>query len=140
MLAVRLQKHDFSVEEELLALRKSHLCMGGVASFLGCARDFSDGNSVQKIEFDAYGSMALKELIRLREEAIQQFGLMDVRIVHRIGVVHAGEQIVLIATGAEHRKPALHACEWLIDEIKQRVPIWKKEINATGEMWVSPRP
>ena len=75
-----------------------------------------------------------------REEAIARFGLIDARLVHRLGVVKAGDAIVFIAAGAEHRAPALQACQWLIDELKERVPIWKKEITPQGESWVTPHP
>lgn len=138
--AVRLQQQDFSVDEEVAALRASSKRMGGVATFIGCARDFSEGREVTEISFDAHGSMAVSEMNKLREEAISKFGLLDARIVHRVGVVKASEQIVFIATGAEHRAPALQACHWLIDELKQRVPIWKKEITPQGESWVTPHP
>jgi molybdopterin synthase catalytic subunit len=138
--AVRLQQEDFSQDEEIVALRASSKRMGGIATFIGCARDFSEGREVTQISFDAYGSMAVAEMKRLRDEAIAKFGLLDARVVHRIGVVGAGDQIVFIATGAEHRAPALQACQWLIDELKQRVPIWKKEITPQGDAWVTPHP
>ncbi|MGB9094791.1 MAG: molybdenum cofactor biosynthesis protein MoaE [Gallionella sp.] len=138
--AVRIQKQDFSQDEEIIALRASSKRMGGIATFIGCARDFSEGREVTQISFDAYGSMAVAEMKRLRDEAIAKFGLLDARIVHRIGVVGAGDQIVFIAAGAEHRAPALQACQWLIDELKQRVPIWKKEITPQGDAWVTPHP
>jgi len=138
--AVRLQIEDFSVDQELRALRASSTRMGGIATFIGCARDFSEGRDVSKISFEAYDSMALSEMSRLRDEAIKNFGLLDARIVHRVGTVGASDQIVFIATGAEHRKPALEACHWLIDELKQCVPIWKKEITPQGDAWVTPHP
>ena len=138
--AVRLQQEDFSQDEEISALRASSKQMGGIATFIGCARDFSEGREVTQISFDAYGSMALAEMNKLRDEAIKKFDLLDARIVHRVGVVGAGEQIVFIAAGAEHRAPALQACHWLIDELKQRVPIWKKEITPNGDAWVTPHP
>jgi molybdopterin synthase catalytic subunit len=138
--AVRLQQEDFSVDQELAGLRASSMRMGGIATFIGCARDFSEGREVTEISFDAYDSMALAEMNRLREEAISRFGLLGARIVHRVGVVGAGEQIVFIATGAEHRGPALQACHWLIDELKQCVPIWKKETTPQGKTWVTPHP
>jgi molybdopterin synthase catalytic subunit len=138
--AVRIQQEDFSQDEEIRALQASSKRMGGIATFLGCARDFSEGREVLEVRFDAYGSMALSELNRLRSDAIAKFGLLDARIVHRIGVVGAGEQIVFIAAGAEHRVAALEACRWMIDELKQRVPIWKKEITPQGEAWVTPHP
>ncbi len=138
--AVRIQQEDFSQDEEIRALQASSGRMGGIATFIGCARDFSEGRDVTQISFEAYGSMALAEMNRLREEAIGKFGLLDARIVHRVGIVGAGGQIVFIAAGAEHRAPALQACHWLIDELKQRVPIWKKEITPQGDAWVTPHP
>jgi molybdopterin synthase catalytic subunit len=84
--------------------------------------------------------MALAELSSLRDEAIARFGLIDARIVHRLGTVRAGENIVLIVAGAEHRVPAFDACRWLIDELKARAPIWKKEITPQGDSWVTPHP
>lgn len=140
MNAVRIQQADFSVDIELVAMRSSSMCMGGIATFVGCARDFSEGRAVSEISFDSYGSMAVAIMRQLREEAIARFELLDARIVHRVGIVPAGGQIVLIVTGAEHRAPALQACHWLIDELKLRVPIWKKETTPGGEEWVTPHP
>lgn len=137
---VRLQLEDFSQDEEVGALRAVSRRIGGIATFLGCARDFSEGREVGEIGFDAYAPMALAELRRLRAEAIERFGLIDARIVHRLGTVRAGDNIVFIAVGAEHRAPALEACRWLIDELKERVPIWKKEVTPTGDAWVTPHP
>ena len=137
---VRLQEADFSQDAEIRALQASSKRMGGIATFLGCARDFSEGREVSEISFDAYGSMALSEMRKLRSEAIEKFGLLDARIVHRIGTVGGGDNIVFIAAGAEHRAPALEACRWMIDELKQRVPIWKKEITPQGDAWVTPHP
>jgi molybdopterin synthase catalytic subunit len=84
--------------------------------------------------------MAVAELQRLRTAAIEKFVLLDAHIVHRVGQVTAGDNIVLILTGAEHRAPALQACQWLIDELKKCVPIWKKETTPQGESWVTPHP
>lgn len=140
MEKVRIQQEDFSVDQELRALRSSSMCMGGIATFIGCARDFSEGRAVSEISFDAYGKMAESVMQQLRMEAIARFELLDARIVHRVGVVPAGEQIVLIATGAKHRVAALEACHWMIDELKVRVPIWKREKTPLGEVWVTPHP
>lgn len=137
---VRIQQDDFSQDAEIVALKSSTTRMGGIATFLGCARDFSEGHSVSEISFEAYGSMALSEMRTLREEAIARFGLLDARIVHRVTTVKAGDNIVFIAAGAEHRAAAFDACRWMIDELKQRVPIWKKEITPQGDTWVTPHP
>ena len=138
--AVRIQIEDFSQDEEINALRATSKRMGGIGTFLGCARDFSEGREVSEISFDAYGPMALSEMNALRTEAIEKFGLLDARIVHRIGTVQGGDNIVFIAAGAEHRAPALDACRWLIDELKERVPIWKKEDTPQGYSRVVPHP
>ena len=138
--AVRIQLEDFSQDDEINALRASSKRIGGIATFLGCARDFSEGREVSEISFDAYGSMALAEMNGLRSEAIEKFALIDARLVHRIGTVKGGDNIVFIAAGAEHRAAAFDACRWLIDELKQRVPIWKKEITPEGDAWVVPHP
>ncbi len=137
---VRIQHDDFSQDEEIRALRASSKRMGGIGTFLGCARDFSEGREVSEISFDAYGSMALSEMNILRIEAIERFDLLDARIVHRIGTVKGGDNIVFIAAGAEHRVAALEACRWMIDELKERVPIWKKEVTPQGDSWVVPHP
>ena len=138
--AVRIQIEDFSQDDEIDALRASSKRIGGIATFLGCARDFSEGREVSEISFDAYGSMALAEMNALRSEAIEKFALIDARLVHRVGTVKGGDNIVFIAAGAEHRAAAFDACRWLIDELKQRVPIWKKEITPEGDAWVVPHP
>ena len=138
--AVRIQTEDFSQDEEINALRATSKRMGGIGTFLGCARDFSEGREVSEISFDAYDRMALPEMRKLRDEAIIRFGLIEARIVHRLGVVRGGDNIVFIATGAEHRAPALEACRWIIDELKERVPIWKKETTPQGDSWVTPHP
>ena len=137
---VRIQSEDFSQDEEIAALKGSSRRMGGIGTFLGCARDFSEGRDVEQISFEAYGSMALTEMQKLRTVAIEKFQLQDARIVHRIGTVRGGDNIVFIAAGAEHRAAALEACRWMIDELKQRVPIWKKEITPQDEAWVVPHP
>ena len=138
--AVRIQTEDFSQDEEVAALKGSSRRMGGIGTFIGCARDFSEGREVEQISFEAYGSMALSEMRKLRADAIEKFALLDARIVHRIGTVQGGDNIVFIAAGAEHRVAALEACRWIIDELKQRVPIWKKEVTPQGDAWVVPHP
>ena len=138
--AIRIQKEDFFLQDEVAALRQSSQRIGGIVSFLGCARDFSEGRDVFSIEFEQYAGMAEAAMQALRDEALKTFDIMDVRMVHRVTTVHAGDQIVLIVVGAEHRKAAFEACEWLIDTLKKRVPIWKKEVTPDGDTWVSEHP
>jgi len=140
MKAVRIQEADFSIEAEVHALRAVSKRIGGIATFLGCARDFSEGRDVFAIQFEQYAGMAEKAMQALRKEALERFDIIEARIIHRVTSVHAGDQIVLIVVGAEHRKAAFDACEWLIDELKQRVPIWKKETTPDGDSWVTQHP
>lgn len=137
---VRIQTEDFSIEEETSLLHGGNGGMGGIVSFLGAARDFSKGRDISRLEFEAYAGMAEKAMSALRDRAMEQFDIIDMRIVHRIGCIEAGEQIVLIIAGAVHRRPAFDACEWCIDTLKKTVPIWKKEITPTGESWVEEHP
>lgn len=138
--SIRIQTEDFSQDAEIAAMKGSSQRIGGIATFLGCARDFSEGRDVSEISFEAYGIMALAEMSKLRSEAIERFGLLEARIVHRVTTVRAGDNIVFVAAAAEHRAAALNACRWMIDELKQRVPIWKKETTPQGESWVTPHP
>lgn len=140
MNAVRIQEEDFSIEAEVDALKAISKRIGGIATFLGCARDFSEGSDVSAVTFEQYANMAESAIQALRTEALEQFDIIEARIIHRVTTVHAGDQIVLIVVGAEHRGPAFDACRWIIDELKQRVPIWKKETTPEGDSWVSQRP
>jgi len=140
MNAVRIQQDDFSIEAEVGALRATSKRIGAIATFLGCARDFSEGRDVFAIAFEQYAGMAESAMQALRTEALGRFDIIEARIIHRVTTLHAGDQIVLIVVGAEHRKAAFEACEWLIDELKQRVPIWKKETTPDGDSWVTPHP
>jgi molybdopterin synthase catalytic subunit len=137
---VRLQEAPFSADAEIAALKAASKSIGGIALFLGCARDFSEGRQVAELSFECYEKMALAELHKLRQEAIDRFGLVEARIVHRIAAIAAGDDIVLVAAGAAHRAEAFAACRFLIDELKARVPIWKKETTLEGESWVSAHP
>ncbi len=130
---IRIQKEDFSLDEELKHISKSQT--GGIAFFLGVVRE-GKVDKINEIFVEVYREAAVKELERLREEAIEKFQLNDAIIIHRVGKLQIGENIVLIGTSAPHRRDALRGCDYLINQLKNRVPIWKKEISATGESWI----
>ncbi len=130
---IRIQEEDFSLDKELRHLSKNRT--GGIAFFLGVVRE-GKTNKINEIFVEAYREAALKELTRLREEAIERFRLNDATIIHRVGKLRIGENIVLIGTSAPHRRDALSGCDYLINQLKNRVPIWKKEISSTGETWI----
>lgn len=110
---------------------------GGFVTFEGRVRSQTGGRQVLRLEYEAYPEMAEREGEALAAEAVERFGLISAGIIHRVGVLDLGEMAVWIGTAAPHRRAAFAACEWLIDELKHRVPIWKKEIFADGESdWV----
>jgi len=109
---------------------------GAVATFIGTARNHNEGRKVLSLEYEAYPEMAEKELTQLEQEAQKQWKLCRLAIVHRIGPVQIGESSVMIAVSAAHRQDAFAACRFAIEEIKKRVPIWKKEVFEGGEVWI----
>jgi molybdopterin synthase catalytic subunit len=109
---------------------------GATVTLDGYVRRFTRGRETLHLVYEAYEAMALKELDKLIMEAKADFEIANVGIVHRLGKLEIGETSVVISVAAPHRKAAFAACEWLIRELKRRVPIWKKEVYADGEVWV----
>jgi molybdopterin synthase catalytic subunit/molybdopterin converting factor small subunit len=138
--SVRIQQDPFSMDHEIEILKRSSKSIGAIVTFLGTTRDISKGKNVAKLEFEHYPGMAEKKLAQIREQAIREFGAIGVTIVHRIGTMQAGEDIVLIAVAAMHRDEAFRACRFCIDELKRITPIWKKETTPEGEVWVEEHP
>jgi len=109
---------------------------GGIAVFLGTVRDLNDGRTVTRLEYEAYASMALAEMDRIRAEI--ELAIPDVRIaaLHRTGSLDVGDISVICAASAPHRDEAFRACRLMIDRLKERVPIWKREHGPDGPYWV----
>jgi len=109
---------------------------GAIVTFVGTTRDNSAGRRVVGLEYEAYEPMALREMEKLVAQAHSRFGLLRAAVIHRIGRLEIGEASVAIAVAAAHRAEAFEACRFLIDRIKESVPIWKKEFFEGGEVWV----
>ncbi len=137
---VRVQRENFSIDQELERVKRRSKRIGGIATFLGIARDRSKGRDVDSITFEHYAGMAEKKLREIRERALKDFDILELLIIHRYGEITIGENIVLIIAGAEHRAEAFQACKWAIDELKQITPIWKLEHTPEGEVWVEEHP
>jgi len=114
----------------------SHPQAGAVVLFLGTVRDNSRGRHVTRLEYEAYPAMARKEMQKVAEEAHRRWPLLALAIVHRVGPLKIGEVSVAIAVSAGHRREAFEAGQFAIDTLKRTVPIWKKEVWASGEAWV----
>jgi molybdopterin synthase catalytic subunit len=109
---------------------------GALVLFEGIVRNNAQGKAVRFLEYDAYDSMALKKLEELGAQALNQFEIRDVAIVHRLGHMEIGECSVVIAVASAHRGAAFDACRYIIDTLKKIVPIWKKEFYEDGEVWI----
>lgn len=113
---------------------------GAIVVFEGIVRDNSRGRRTLYLDYEAYESMALNEMKKIAEAALERFEVRDVRLVHRLGRLEIGETSVLIVVASAHRGPAFEACRWLIDTLKKTVPIWKKEHFADGAVWADGEP
>ncbi|MBX7135359.1 MAG: ThiF family adenylyltransferase [Fimbriimonadaceae bacterium] len=119
----------------------AHDGAGGFVSFVGKVREESQGRRVLRLEYEAYPEMAVSEGEALAREAQDRFGLLGVEIIHRTGVLQIGEPAVSIQVAAAHRREAFAGCEWIIDQLKYRVPIWKREVYEDGDSgWVGADP
>ena len=110
---------------------------GAVVTFLGTTRDNFEGKRVVTLEYEAFDEMAIKELEKVRQQLIAEFGIEDVAISHRIGRVDIGEISLVVAVASPHRKEAFYACHQAVDRLKETVPIWKKEVYEDGSRWVA---
>ncbi len=130
----RVQSEPLSTEEAIAAVADP--AAGAIDVFLGVVRNNNKGRDVAYLEYDAYAPMAEKLMADLGQEAIEQFGLQKVALFHRTGRMEIGETSLLIAMSAGHRAETFAAGKWLVDEVKKRVPVWKKEVWTDGEEWI----
>jgi molybdopterin synthase catalytic subunit len=136
---VAIQTTDFDVSTELRALSAGDLGVGAIASFVGTVRTRNDGNTVSAMELEHYPGMTESAIEAMIDEAQRRFDIRAVRVVHRVGLLQPGEQIVLVAVSSAHRGTAFQACEFLMDYLKTQAPFWKKETTPEGARWVDAR-
>lgn len=132
---VLVQTEDFSVPEEY-ALIADDNSDGAVVTFVGKVRDFNDGSVVTDLTLEHYPGMTEAVLNQIAVEARERWPLNNVTIIHRVGTMALGEQIVFIGVTSAHRKAAFAACEFLIDFLKTKAPFWKLEAGESGKNWV----
>lgn len=118
----------------------THSSAGGIVVFVGTVRDQTQGKRVTKLEFEAFESMAIKEMAKIAEAIQEKWDAIHVAIHHRVGTLDISEIAVIIAVSTPHRKAAFEACQYAIDTLKETVPIWKKEFFDDGEVWVAAHP
>jgi len=109
---------------------------GATNIFIGTMRDFNDGNSVKGLTLEYYPGMTENYLEKIANTAMEQWKILDILLIHRVGKLSPNEAIVLIAVWASHRGDAFDACRYLMEDLKSKAPFWKKEQLATGSRWV----
>jgi molybdopterin synthase catalytic subunit len=113
---------------------------GAIDVFIGTVRNKTSDKKVLRLEYEAYDKMAIKEIQEIVNQATKQWNILKYAVAHRKGVLQIGEAAVVIAVATPHRQAAFEACKFIIDTIKERVPIWKKEVYEDGEVWVAAHP
>ncbi|MCH9672141.1 MAG: molybdopterin synthase catalytic subunit MoaE [Gammaproteobacteria bacterium] len=136
---VRIQPEDFDVSAEMLALRAATRGIGAVVNFVGVVRDENDARTVGAMTLEHYPGMTEKAITEIVLEAEDRWRILGATVIHRIGVLEPGDQIVLVAVASGHRGDAFQACEYIMDFLKTRAPFWKKESTPDGERWVAYR-
>jgi molybdopterin synthase catalytic subunit len=129
-----LRSEPLSLDEVLALVR--HPQAGGIATFLGVVRDHSEGLAISLLEYEAYPAMAVAEMERIMNEIEAEIPGVRLAAQHRIGALQIGDVAVLCAASAPHRDEAFRACRLLIDRIKDRIPVWKREHGPDGPHWV----
>ena len=138
---VRIQHEDFDLSREVAQLRAGDQGAGAIAAFIGTVRDRSGtATDTVRMELEHYPGMTERAIEAMIDEAASHFAIRAARVVHRVGVLEPGAQIVLVAVSAAHRGEAFKACEFLMDYLKTQAPFWKKETRPDGcAEWVDAR-
>lgn len=137
--SVAVQAADFDLSAEVRALTAADHAAGAVTSFVGLVRDNNDGTGVADMTLEHYPGMTEKALEEIVLKAGERWELLGVRVIHRIGHLMPGDQIVLVVVSSPHRGNAFSACEFIMDYLKTQAPFWKKETTDVGSRWVDAR-
>ncbi len=135
-MIISVQKQDFDIAKVSQQLCDGRKDIGAIATFTGLVRDLSQNRDLVALELEHYPGMTEKSLKSIAQDAMQRWDIEDAAIIHRVGKLKPSENIVLVVVISAHRKAAFEACEFLMDYLKTRAPLWKKEITRHGEHWV----
>ena len=138
-LSVSVQTEDFSLQDEHAKLVAGDRGIGAVVAFIGMVRDLNLADDVVALELEHYPGMTEKTLRNIAEQAAKRWSLQAARIVHRVGKMYPGDQIVMVLTASAHRHDAYEANAFMMDFLKTEAPFWKKEWTADGPRWVEAR-
>jgi len=135
-VTVRIQEADFDVADEISALTSGRRDVGAVVSFTGLCRGSEDGADIAALTLEHYPGMAEAEITRHAEEAMSRWPLNGVRVIHRVGRITPGENIVLVVTASKHRRAAFEGAEFMMDYLKANAPFWKSVEDAGATKWI----
>ena len=138
-LTVSVQEADFDFKHEHTLLVSGDKGVGAVVAFIGMVRDLNLAEDVVALELEHYPGMTEKSLLRIAEQAAQRWSLQAARIVHRVGKMYPGDQIVMVLTASAHRGDAYEANQFMMDYLKTEAPFWKKEWTPDGPRWIEAR-
>jgi molybdopterin synthase catalytic subunit len=136
---IRIQEADFDLTTEVTTLRKDDPRVGAVVTFVGTVRDLNDGSQVKGMTLEHYPGMTEKSLEEIITQARGRWDIYKTLVIHRVGPLLPGDQIVLVAVTSAHRGEAFTACEFIMDYLKTAAPFWKKEETPEGARWVDAR-
>src|SRR6201986_1788459 len=138
-VTVRIQEADFDVARETAALTEGRTDIGAVVSFSGICRGVEGSEAIAALALEHYPGMAEAEIARHAEAAMSRWPLTGITVIHRVGRIEPGENIVLVLTASQHRQAAFQAAEFLMDYLKANAPFWKREESAERTAWVDAR-
>src|ERR1700744_6318468 len=136
---ILIQEADFDIAHEIALLTQARKDIGAVVSFLGLCRDGDGGESLAALTLEHYPGMAEAEITRHADEAMSRWPLTGLTVIHRVGRIVPGENIVLVLAASAHRQAAFQAAEFLMDYLKANAPFWKSEESAEGTSWIEAR-
>ncbi len=134
---VVIQEEDFNSSAEQLRLKQHSLLVGAIAEFTGCVRaDEQENSQIQAIFLEHYSPMTERAIEKIIQQAAERWSLIAVTVIHRVGQLNTGDNVVYVGAASKHRKDALACIEFVMDYLKNDVPIWKKELTEDSEHWV----
>lgn len=133
---IRIMEGDFDLPAEIQRIKSTSGRIGAVVGFVGTVRDFSEDREIEAIYSEHYPGMAEKYLLDLRKRALMKFDVTEIYIFHRVGMVYVKSDILCLLVASERRPAAFEACQWCVEELKQTIPIWKRELTPNGTRWV----
>lgn len=134
---ISIQSEDFSLADEVALLEKNNVTDGAIVTFTGRVRNHNEGKVVTSLTLEHYPGMTEKSLLSIINQAKERWCIGQVKVIHRVGELFIGDQIVFVGVTSQHRKDAYAANEFIMDYLKIQAPFWKKESSQEGEHWLN---